>query len=146
MTLVRWRPARDLHDMRSEIDKVFHDFMKGTDTEETKNSWNPQVDIHENEDAIVFDIDIPGVKKEDIDVNVQDNILTISGHKEVERDEEKQNFHRIERFSGEYQRSFQLPKLVDTEKIKAKYNDGVLNINVPKREESKKKEVNINID
>ena len=109
-------------------------------------SWMPRSDIMENDKNFEINADIPGVKKSDIKISVEKGVLSISGYKEIKREEQTENFHRIERFNGDYSRSFHLPDIVETEEIKASYDNGVLTIIIPKRIEAVKKEVLINID
>ncbi len=145
MKLTRWAPRRDALDLKNEMDNIFRDFFEGY-PQTRESNWAPQVDIHEDENSYVFTADLPGVKKEDIKLTTHNNTLSISGNKAIEREDKEKNYHRIERFSGTYERSFQLPTTADLEKVEAKYKDGVLEILVPKKEESKKKEIEVKID
>ena len=113
---------------------------------ETGGRFVPDVDIYETENDLVIELDVPGLKKDDIKISVQDGILVISGEKKIERDEKKKNYMIVERCFGKFERAFNLPDYVDAEKIKAKYENGVLVINIPKKEEKKKKVIDVKIE
>lgn len=146
MTLVRWRPMRNLWNIQEEIDRSFDNFFGRTDRREfTDGYWAPAVDIAENKDDLVVNVEVPGMKKEDVKVTFQDGILTIKGERKQEKEEKDKSFHRIERSYGSFCRSFTLPTTVQGEKIKANYRDGVLMISLPKVEEAKPKEIPIDV-
>jgi HSP20 family protein len=105
--------------------------------------WAPAVDILETEDAILLKADIPDVKIEDIDIRVENNTLTLRGHRKFEKDEKVKGWHRLERSYGEFVRSFALPNTVDTEKVGADYKDGVLVVTLPKKEAAKPRQVKV---
>lgn len=145
MRLVPWQSPADIIGLRKNIDSLFRDMIESPEGDSFER-WAPRVDIHEDQDSFVFTADLPGVKKEDISITTHDNMLTIKGKKEIERDEKNKNYHRIERFSGEYERNFRLPQSANTEDISAKYKDGELVITIQKQEEAKKKEVKIDVE
>lgn len=145
MTLVRWRPLRDLWNIQEEIDRSFDNFFSRTAREFTNGHWAPAVDIAEANDELKFNVEVPGMKKEDVKVTFQDGILTIKGERKQEREEKDLNFHRMERSYGSFCRSFTLPTMVQGDKIKANYKDGVLSISLPKVEEAKPKEITIGV-
>jgi HSP20 family protein len=105
--------------------------------------WSPAVDILETEDAITLKADVPDVKAEDLDIRVENNTLTISGHRRFEKDENVKGWHRIERSYGDFVRSFALPNTVDTEKVQADYKNGVLIVSLPKKEAAKPRQVRV---
>lgn len=107
--------------------------------------WYPAVDIAENENEIILSADIPGVKMDDIEVKVENGTLTISGKREFQKQEEKGGYHRIERSYGSFQRAFTLPDSVDTDKVEADYQDGVLKVVLPKKEVAKPRTVKISL-
>ena len=107
--------------------------------------WYPAVDVAENENEIVLTADVPGVKMEDIDLKLENGTLTISGSREFQKQEEKGGYHRIERSYGSFHRAFTLPDTVDTDKIQASYEDGVLKVVLPKKEVAKPKSVKITL-
>lgn len=107
--------------------------------------WYPAVDIAENENEIVLTADVPGVKMDDIEVKVENGTLSISGSREFQKQEEKGGYHRIERSYGSFHRAFTLPESVDTDKVEANYEDGVLKVTLPKKEVAKPKTVKISL-
>jgi HSP20 family protein len=143
--LIRFTPASDLARMQREIDQLFSSFFptrsdNGADMENAV--WSPRVDLSETEDAYLLWLDLPGVSKEDVEINYQEGTLTVSGERSSHKRDEKQNFVRVERSYGRFFRSFNLPK-VDADRIEAGYQDGVLSIRVPKAEETKPRRITI---
>ena len=106
----------------------------------------PAVDIYETPDSIVIEVEAPGMSKDEVKITVEDGILRISGEKKVEREEKDKNYVLIERGVGKFERAFRLPDYVETEKIKAKYDNGVLTISIPKKEEKKSKVIDVEIE
>lgn len=146
MTLVRWRPMRDLWSIQDEINRMFDNFFGRTERGEwTESHWAPAVDIAENKDNLMVNVEVPGMKKEDIKVTYQDGILTVKGERKQQKEEKDKSFHRVERSYGSFCRSFTLPTAVQGDKIKANYKDGVLSIALPKVEEAKPKEISIDV-
>jgi len=113
--------------------------------EQNLSTWAPAVDIYEGENELVVKADLPDVKPEDLDIRVENNILTIRGERTFEKKAEEKNYLRVERAYGSFARSFSLANTVNTEAIKADYKDGVLTLNVPKREEAKPKQIKVNV-
>ncbi len=148
MAITRWRPFRDLVNIQEEMNRLFDDFFGRSVSrpEWPEGAWTPSVDVAETKDDVVIKAEIPGMKKEDVKISIQDNVLTLKGEKKQEKEEKDANFHRIERSYGAFCRSFTLPTSVKTDKIKATYKDGVLNITLPKTEEVKPKEIPISIE
>ena len=150
MAIVRWKPFEDLMSLEDEISRFFDEFfgsrVPAQQQREGSPAWVPRVDISETDDEIIVRADIPGMKKDDIKVTLADNVLTISGEKKIERDEKKENYHRVERVFGSFSRSFYIPTTVDPNKITAKYNNGVLEVRLPKKEEAKPKEIPISVE
>jgi HSP20 family protein len=109
----------------------------------TGRPWAPAVDILETEDAITLKADVPDVKIEDIDIRVENNTLTLKGHRKFEKDEKVKGYHRIERSYGEFVRTFALPNTVDSEKVAADYKNGVLSVVLPKKEAAKPKQIKV---
>ena len=146
MTLAKWSPIRDLLAIQEEMNKLFDERVdRFVDGDIQTRMWEPLVDIYEEDDKFVIKAEIPGVKKEDIDIQIENNILTIKGERKIEKETKKENFHRAERYYGSFQRSFTLPGIVAQEKIKAKLDNGVLTIEIPKKEEVKPKKIAIDI-
>lgn len=149
MALVRWRPFEDLMSIQDELGRFFDEFFGErlpVRTGKESPAWIPRVDISEKDDEIVVRADIPGMSKDDIKITLADNVLTISGEKKLERDEKKENFHRVERIFGSFQRSFYIPTNVDASKIAAAYKNGVLEVKLPKKEEAKPKEIPVKVE
>jgi HSP20 family protein len=105
----------------------------------------PPVDIYETEDSLVFKAELPGVTKEDITVEVKDNTMTLKGEKKFQKEVKEENYHRVERAYGNFQRAFTLPGMVDQEKVKAKFKDGILEIVLPKSEKAKPKQIKVDM-
>jgi len=150
MAIVRWRPFQELMNLRNEMDRLFDEFFGRTSErfglEVGEGVWSPDVDISETDNEIIVSAELPGVKKEDIKITLQDNVLTLRGEKKQEKETKDENFHRVERSYGVFQRSFTLPATVDAKNIKAGYKNGVLKIRLPKAEEAKKKEIPIAVE
>jgi len=151
MSLIRWRPRRDLLSIREEMNRLFDDFFSGWPWPERRRGllegeWAPSVDVAETDQDIVVTAELPGVKQEDVDVTITNDVLTLKGEKKEEKEVKKENYHRIERSYGSFQRSVSLPTGVQGDKAKAKYKDGVLQITIPKTEEAKPKQIKINVE
>jgi HSP20 family protein len=149
MAIVRWRPYRPMTSLQHEVNKLFDDFFTRRESDEPESAgvaWAPRVDIHEAKDKFVVEAEVPGVKKDDIKLSVHDDRLSIEGERKYEHEEHEDcDCHRQERFYGKFHRSFTLPTAVDATKIVAKYNDGVLNIELPKKEAALPKEIEISV-
>jgi HSP20 family protein len=148
MAITRWRPFRDMVSIQDEMNKLFDDFFGRplVRTEWTEGVWTPSVDVSEDKDNVIIKAEMPGMKKDDVKISVQDNMLILEGEKKQEKEEKEKNYHRIERSYGSFCRSFQLPTTVKTDKIKASYKEGVLSVTLPKSEEVKPKEIPISIE
>lgn len=144
-----WDPFRDLVNLQQRINRVFNDTARSasakTDEGFDSATWSPVVDIRETEESYEIKADIPGVKKEDISIDIGDNTLTIKGERKFEAEESKEDYIRVERSYGAFSRSFALPRNVDSKNIKAKYKDGILDLTLPKKEEAKPKKINIEV-
>jgi len=153
MSLVRWNPTResvmwpsDLFGIQREMNRMFDGFFRGINDEETSlSTWSPAVDVAEHDDVYVVKVELPGVNKDDVKVTIESNILTIRGEKKQEKEVKKENYHRVERSYGSFQRSFTLPSTVKSDKIDAAYKDGILTIAVPKAEEAKPKQIDVKV-
>ena len=138
MTLIKFEPLKEFESLQNQIKKYFDDFPSfGFNYE---NSFSPRIDISEKEDKILVEAEIPGVKKDDLKITLQDNILTIKGEKKKEEESKDNNYYRSERSYGSFSRSFTLPAEVNTDKVDAKFNDGMLKIELKKVEQKKAKE------
>lgn len=144
MELVRWSPRRDVwypEDVDRTFDRMFRSWLAPTTYGDL--GWSPNVDISETDGEIVVKAEMPGMKREDIDISVEDNQLILSGEKKQETEQKDANYYRVERTYGSFRRLFTLPSRVDTAKVKATYNDGLLTIHVPKAEAAKAKKIPI---
>lgn len=134
----------DLFDLRKEIDTMFDNrFFGGMLQRFSDQSWAPVMDIVESEKDFTVKVELPGMKKEDIKINIENNTLSIEGERKTESEEKGKTFHRIERSYGQFYRAVSLPKHVDDAKIKAEFNDGLLTITLPKAETAKTKAIEI---
>ena len=145
MALVRFQPfVDDFQALQERINRIFSDTaFSRLGAEETIGAWAPLCDIFEDGDDIVVKAEIPGVDRGDIDVQVENNILTIRGERRREKEVKSDNLYRTERSYGAFSRSFTLPVTVDTERIKAEYKDGVLHVTLPKVEEAKPRKIKV---
>jgi HSP20 family protein len=141
--LDRWEPFRGSYD--SQLNRLFTDFFGRTSQDQNLTSWAPAVDIFEGEHELVVKADLPDIKPEELDIRVENNILTIRGERKFEKKAEEKNYLRVERSYGSFARSFSLANTVNTEAIKADYKDGVLTLSIPKREEAKPKQIKVNV-
>jgi HSP20 family protein len=153
MSLVRWNPARelatwpsDLFGIQREMNKMFDGVFRGTGDEDYSfSSWTPAVDIAEHDDEYLVKVELPGVNKDEVKLTLENNILTIRGEKKQEKETKKENYHRVERSYGSFQRSFTLPAAVKSDKIDASYKDGILTVSLPKAEEAKPKQIEVKV-
>ena len=145
MALVRSNPWTALPTLQNRVNRLFDDMFPeiGRGDDIGLMEWRPMVDTYEKDDAIVVSAELPGVNREDISVDVKNNILTISGERKHEEDVNENNYFRKERFYGKFQRSFTLPDNVDSEKVDAAYKDGVLEVTIPKTEQGTTKKIEI---
>jgi HSP20 family protein len=143
MNLTRWSPVRDLASL--EIDRLNQMFEQAFSGEPmVRGGWMPTVDIYETPDKdVVVKVDLPDMKREDIKVTFENNVLSIEGERQMASDIERERFHRIERGYGAFRRSFSLPATVDVSRVDANYQDGVLTVKLPRREESRPKSIKI---
>jgi len=142
-----WDPFRRLSSLRDQIDRLF-DSPLSTLTEATQpflSGWLPAVDLFEDKDTVTVKAELPGMKKEEIDISLHDGVLTVSGERKAEDKYENAEVCRSERFVGRFQRSLALPSVVDAEKTKATYKDGILTVVLQKAEEAKPKQIDINV-
>jgi HSP20 family protein len=137
-----WEPFRSFRPFY----KGFDGFLDDAAATATEGTWHPSVDVFENENGYVLKAELPGVNKDDINLDINNKALTLKGEKKFEEKTEKDNYVRIERSYGSFTRTFALPDKVDTENIKANYKDGVLEITLPKKEEAKPKEIKVEIN
>jgi HSP20 family protein len=150
MQIVRWEPVRDLVGLQGRMNRLFDESFRESarandDDWALGGSWAPAVDIYEKGGNIVLKAELAGIDPKTVDVRVENNVLTLRGERKFEEEVKKDNFHRVERAYGTFTRSFTLPTVVDTGKIKAEFKDGVLKLTLPTREESKPKQIQVDV-
>ena len=145
MAIVRWDPFRDLNMLQDRMNRLFDDAGRPWRTDEpaATTSWSPSVDIFETEGEIVVKAELPGMDRKDIQLNLENNVLSLRGERKFQKETKDDNYHRIERSNGVFSRSFSIPATVDEERIRADYNDGVLKIVLPKKAQAKPKQIKI---
>ena len=144
--LTRWDPFRELQTLQNRMSRLFEDQYGGREEAlMTSGAFVPPVDIYEDQQGIQLKLEVPGIEEKDLDIKVENNVLTVSGERKFEKEQKEENFHRIERRYGSFTRSFTLPNTVDTENITADFSNGVLNIHMAKREEAKPKQIKVGI-
>jgi len=144
-TLNKFEPFRSTLSLQDQVNRLLNEAFDRSSEEGGLTPWAPAVDIYENEHELVVKADLPDIKPEELDIRVENNILTIRGERKFEKKVEEQNYLRVERTYGSFSRSFSLANTVNSEAIKAEYKDGVLTLTVPKREEAKPKQIKVNV-
>lgn len=145
MSIVRYDPFRDLRTLQEEVNRLFSTNLTRTFGDEGigRGAWSPSVDIYENKDQIVLEAELPGMKQEDFDLSIENNVITLRGERKFEKVDDADNYHRVERSYGSFTRSFTLPQTVSGEGAHAEYSNGVLRVTLPKREEAKSRRIEI---
>src|SRR5690606_6845116 len=149
MSMVRFEPFRELAQMQDRINRIFGDVYtrRYTDDVMQRGDWIPVVDIFENNDQeIVLRAELPGIAKEDVDVRVENNTLTLKGERKREHEVKDDQYHRVERSYGTFSRSFSLPSRIDTDKSRDDCNCGVLTITLPVKEEAKPRQISVSVN
>jgi HSP20 family protein len=141
MSVLRWDPFQDLLSLRDEMNRVFDRAWGQTASDQTVRAWAPALDIAERKDAYLVTVELPGINPDDIDVTLENNLLTIQGQRHRAQDSSDQQFHRVERAYGLFRRSVSLPSTVQADAIQASYENGVLQLLVPKAEEAKPRKI-----
>ena len=148
MNIVRFDPFREVAVLQDRMSRVFGDLSRRFDDDVTaRGAWVPAIDIYENDQhELVLKAELPDLKREDIDIRVESNALTLSGQKKAEQEVNEDRYHRIERTYGHFSRTFGLPPTVDTGKIAAEYKNGVLTVRLPQREDARPKQIQVEIN
>lgn len=142
----RWEPSRSVSDIQSEMNRLFDSFFgRPLAAATAERVWMPLVDVYETKDDLVVTFELPGVREKEVGVSITGDVLTIRGERRFERDAKEDSLHRLERVYGKFERSIPLPVPVQTDKVKATYRDGVLEIRLPKVEEVKPKQIKIEV-
>ncbi len=143
-TISRWDPIRGFTSLQDQVSRLLDsNFSQGSETDLA--TWAPPVDIYETEGELVVKADLPDLDEKDIDVRIENNVLTIRGERKFEKTVNQDNYLRVERTYGAFSRSFSLPNTIDSEQIRAEYRNGVLSVRMPKREESKPKQIKVSV-
>ncbi len=148
MNLVKWDPFRELEDVSNRLNRIFGQSLARTESGQPMLAladWAPSVDISETDTAYLVKAEIPGVKKEDVKVTIQDGMLTIRGERKQEKEEKGKKFHRIERSYGSFVRSFRVPDDADENSVKAEFKDGMLNVTLAKSDKAKPKSIEVSV-
>jgi HSP20 family protein len=141
----RWEPFRGVTTLQEQANRMFNELLGRQGEESSLTSWAPAVDIYETEHELVVKADLPDVDSKDLDIRVENNVLTIRGERKFEKKVNEENYLRVERAYGAFSRSFSLASTVNSEAIKADYQNGVLTLSIPKREEAKPKQIKVNV-
>ncbi len=141
--LSRWDPLRDLQRMQDEMTRLFDDRLTARGGESV--GWTPAVDIYEDEEGISLRFDLAGVDPKDVDIRFENGVLTLRGERKLEREEKRENYHRVEMSYGTFTRSFSRPGTIDAEKIRADSKNGILAVHLPKRAEAKPKSIQVKV-
>ena len=147
MAIIRFNSFRDALALQNRMNSLFQDFSRGQGEADalTTAAFVPQVDVYEDEHKVVLKLEIPGMKQDDFDIRVENNTLTVRGERKFEKEEKKENFHRIEHRYGSFYRAFTVPTTMNTENVKASYDAGILKIELEKRAEAKPKQIKVSV-
>ncbi len=150
MALIRWEPVRELNTIQSEMNRLFNTFFDtpasaGNRGGQTLQRWIPPMDLVETEDDFVLRADLPGLSEGDVNLELENNVLTVSGERKAEHDDSKEGYYRVERSWGTFSRSLTLPDGVDPEAVRADFDRGVLEVRIPKPEARKPRKVSISV-
>jgi len=145
--LTRWDPFREFTTLQDRMNRLVQDSYGNQGREEAlaTSSFAPAVDVYEDEHKITLKIEVPGIDEKDIDIRVENNLLTVHGERKFEKEEKEENYRRVERQYGSFTRSFNLPNTVDAENISADYDRGVLKVQLAKKAEAKPKQIKVNV-
>ena len=148
MAITRFDPFRDLAVLQDRMNRMFNDQYGSRSSEDhlmSRGTWTPAVDIYEADGQLVMKAELPDMRREDIDVTVENHTLTIRGERKLDQEIKQENFHRVERAYGNFVRSFALPPTIEPGKIAAEYKNGVLTVKLPVREEAKPRTIDIEV-
>jgi HSP20 family protein len=146
MAITRWDPFRDVLSLQNRLNSIFQDYNRNqSEGDVVSAAFVPPVDIYEDEHQIALKLEVPGMKESDLDIQLENNVLTVRGERKFEKEEKEENFHRIERRYGSFYRSFTIPNTVNPDSVKASYEAGVLKIELQKRAEAKPKQIKVQV-
>jgi HSP20 family protein len=145
--LTRWYPYRELNTLQDRVNRLFHESFSNQSQDDSlaTSSFAPAVDVYEDEHNITLKIEVPGIDEKDVDVRIENNVLTVHGERKFEKEEKEENYRRIERQYGSFTRTFTLPSTVNTESVSANYEKGVLKVQLAKKAEAKPKQIKVNV-
>jgi HSP20 family protein len=145
MNVVKYDPFRELRNLQDEMTRLFTGAAPSSFSREEmlNGAWNPRVDIYEDKERLILEAELPGMTNDDFDISVENNVLTLKGERKFEKKTEGDNYHRVERSYGSFTRSFTLPQSITTEGATADFDNGVLTVSLPKREETKARKIEI---
>lgn len=148
MSLIKYDPFRELRSLQDEMNRLFMTSMpRGFGQEDlASGGWAPNVDIYESENEIVLEAELPGMKRDDFEVSIENNTITLKGERSFEKKDERDNYHRVERAYGSFTRSFSLPRSVSADGTIADFKDGILRVSLPKKEEAKARKIKVSGD
>lgn len=145
MAISRWTPFHDVYALQSRLNSLLQDFNRNEDETLTSSSFVPPVDIYEDANHIVLKLEVPGMKLEDFNLQLENNTLTVRGERRFEKETKEENYHRVERRYGSFARAFTLPNTIDPESVKAHYDAGILNVELGKKPEAKPKQIQVSV-
>jgi len=149
MALIRWEPVRELHTMQNEMNRLFNTFFDSPTPngggQTVARRWIPAMDVVETEEHFVLRADLPGLSESDVNIEVEDNVLTVSGERKSEHEQRGEGYYRVERSFGSFSRSLTLPEGINADSIQAKFENGVLEVRIPKPEQPKPRKVQISL-
>ena len=145
MALVRWEPVRELTSLQSEMNRFFNTFFDSPTAGNGVRRWVPAMDLVETVDHFVLKADLPGLNEGDVSIEVQDNVLTVSGERKAEHEDKREGYYRVERSFGSFRRTLTLPEGVDPEAVGATFDNGVLEVRIPKPEKPQPTKVEITV-
>jgi HSP20 family protein len=143
MMLPTSRDWPSLRDMESRLGRLFNNWP--VEPEQAGLGWVPAVDLHETEDAYILEADLPGMKKEDIQLSITEDVVTLKGERKEQSEKKSEGFHRVERLYGSFQRSFRIPGGIDSKSVDARFDSGVLKVTLPKPEERKPRQIDVQV-
>ncbi len=145
MSIIKYDPFRELRSLQDEMNRIFSGNVPGRFSHEDMASggWSPSVDIYESEGEIVLEAELPGMGRDDFELSIENNVITLKGERSFEKKQEGDNYHRVERAYGSFTRSFSLPQTVSAENTKADFKNGVLRVSLPKKEEAKSRKIEV---
>lgn len=145
--LTRWQPFREITSLQERMNQLFSEMIPGEDTSQSsslRSSWfAPRTDVYEEDDRIVLEMEAPGIREEDLNITLENNVLTVTGERKIEEGRKQDRYQRVERYYGSFSRSFTLPATVDPNSVEAKYENGVLRVSMTKKAEAKPRQIKV---